>query len=101
MGAPQRAGEPIEEIVVQDEAANAYRTDRADLTKLTEPLRDVPQSIVSVPRELFEDRGATSLIRNARSRPSPSGAESERKRHRRRAASAAQFKDIHLAEQGR
>jgi catecholate siderophore receptor len=58
----QRGREPIEEIVVEDQAdASSYRTDSASLTKLTEPLRDVPQSIVTVPRELLEDRGATSL----------------------------------------
>ncbi len=52
----------VEEIIVEDRAdAAGYRTDSATLTKLTEPLRDVPQSIVTVPRELLEDRGATSL----------------------------------------
>ena len=62
VGAAQRSPEPVEEIIVEDEAnASTYRTDRAELTKLTEPLRDVPQSIVSVPREVFDDRGATSL----------------------------------------
>ena len=51
----------IEEIIVEDEIGEGYRSDRAALGKLTEPLRDVPQSIVTVPRELFDDRGATSL----------------------------------------
>jgi hypothetical protein len=40
-------------IVVEDQADRGYRTDSASLTKLTEPLRDVPQSIVTVPRELI------------------------------------------------
>jgi catecholate siderophore receptor len=59
---PPRGRNAIEEIVVEDRAdAAGYRTDGATLTKLTEPLRDVPQSIITVPRELLEDRGATSL----------------------------------------
>ncbi len=57
----QRGRGEIEEIVVEDQADSGYRTDTASLTKLTEPLRDVPQSIVTVSRELIDDRGATSL----------------------------------------
>ena len=59
--AAQRGRGEIEEIVVEDQADSGYRTDTASLTKLTEPLRDVPQSIVTVSRELIDDRGATSL----------------------------------------
>ncbi|MFD1626106.1 TonB-dependent receptor [Azospirillum griseum] len=38
-----------------------YKTDRASSPKLTEPLLDTPQSILVIPREVMEDRGATSL----------------------------------------
>ena len=52
----------IEEIIVEDSADDGlYRVDDSSLTKLTEPLRDVPQSIVTVPRKLLEDRGITTL----------------------------------------
>jgi catecholate siderophore receptor len=61
-GSADRAS-AIEEIVVEEAAGAAqnYRTDDLSLTKLTELLRDVPQSIVAIPRELLEDRGVTSL----------------------------------------
>jgi catecholate siderophore receptor len=52
----------IEEIIVEDSARDTlYRLEDSSLTKLTEPLRDVPQSIVTVPRELLDDRGVTTL----------------------------------------
>lgn len=38
-----------------------YRTDRPSSPKYTEPLRDVPQTITIVPREVMDDRAATTL----------------------------------------
>lgn len=38
-----------------------YKADRASSPKLTEPLLDTPQSITVIPREVMDDRGATTL----------------------------------------
>ncbi len=41
--------------------AVGYKADQPSLPKLTGPLRDTPQSITVVPRELLDDRGVTSV----------------------------------------
>ncbi len=51
----------IDEIVVIEEARNRYRVDDSALSKLSESLRDTPQSIATMSKELLDDRGATSL----------------------------------------
>ena len=58
-GSPDQSG--IEEIVVEDAQNEGYRVGEGSLVKLTEPLRDVPQSIVTIPRELLDDRAAVTL----------------------------------------
>ena len=58
---PASRREAVEEIVVEDSADGLYRIEDSSLTKLTEPLRDVPQSIVTLPRQLLDDRGVTTL----------------------------------------
>ena len=68
--AQRRRQSEIEEIIVEDSAVDGlYRIDDSSLTKLTEPLRDVPQSIVTVPRELLDDRGITTLNEALRTVP--------------------------------
>lgn len=53
--------ESLREIVVTEELRGRYEQDRSSLSKLTESLRDTPQSVTTLSRELIDDRGATSL----------------------------------------
>ena len=41
--------------------AQSYQTDQSALPKLTQPLLDTPQSINTVPHQLMEDQGATTM----------------------------------------
>ena len=59
--ATDRNGRPVEEIVITEQQAPNYRVDDNSLSKLTESIRDTPQSIATLSRELMDDRGATSL----------------------------------------
>jgi catecholate siderophore receptor len=47
--------------VVVTGARNSYNTQQSSLPKLAEPLRDTPQSITVVPRELMDDENTTTL----------------------------------------
>ncbi len=51
----------VDEIVVTEEVREGYRVEDNSLSKLTESIRDTPQSITTLSRELVDDRGATSL----------------------------------------
>lgn len=46
-----------------------YQTERAQSPKFTEPLRDTPQSITVVPKEVMEERGVTTLREALRNVP--------------------------------
>ena len=59
--ASRPAAGPVEEILVTEEARQSYRVEDNSLSKLTESIRDTPQSIATLSRELLEDRGDTSL----------------------------------------
>ncbi len=48
----------LKEVVIE---ANVYNPKRLQSPKYTEPLRDVPQSITIIPKQLIQDRGAFSL----------------------------------------
>jgi catecholate siderophore receptor len=52
---------PISVEGAQPSEGTEYKTDAPTLPKLTEPLRDTPQSITVVPRQYVEDRGVTNL----------------------------------------
>jgi catecholate siderophore receptor len=52
---------PVDEIVITESPENGYHVDSNSLSKLTESIRDTPQSIAVLSRELIDDRGATSL----------------------------------------
>ena len=66
-GAPSAGAESptaLPEINVQGTAApppTDYKSDAPALPKLTEPLRDTPQSITVVPRQVMDDRNVTTL----------------------------------------
>jgi catecholate siderophore receptor len=51
----------LEEIVVTSKRRDALRTLDPSLSKLTERLRDTPQSITTMSKSLMEERGFTSL----------------------------------------
>ncbi|HEX4263178.1 MAG TPA: TonB-dependent siderophore receptor [Verrucomicrobiae bacterium] len=50
----------LPDVVVTGEKGS-YKTDEVALPKVTEPLRDVPQSITVVPREVMNDQNTTTL----------------------------------------
>ncbi|HWC58461.1 MAG TPA: TonB-dependent siderophore receptor, partial [Verrucomicrobiae bacterium] len=50
----------LPDVVVTGEK-DSYKTDEVALPKLTEPLRDTPQSITVVPREVMQDQNTTTL----------------------------------------
>ncbi len=51
----------IPTITVEGQAFGEFRVEKSGIAKLTEPLRDVPQSISTVSREVIEQRGVTNL----------------------------------------
>ena len=55
------SGGAIEELLVVERQTERYRSDQSTLSKLTESLRDTPQSVTTLSRELLEDRGLTSV----------------------------------------
>ncbi len=55
---------PIETPTVSVDAASGaggYQVTQPSLPKLTEPLRDTPQSIDAVPRQLLDDQGVNTM----------------------------------------
>jgi catecholate siderophore receptor len=60
----QRGTTQLPELKVQDRATSGesdYKTDQPSLNKLTQPLRDTPQSITVIPRQVIDDQAATTL----------------------------------------
>jgi catecholate siderophore receptor len=66
---PARAQEILPDINVESTVPNDYQPGAVSLPKLTEPLRDTPQSITVVPRQLMDDKGVTSMTDALRSVP--------------------------------
>jgi outer membrane receptor for monomeric catechols len=48
---------------------NCYRIEESSLTKLSESIRDTPQSIATISKELLDDRGVTTLNDALRNTP--------------------------------
>ena len=48
-------------ILVRGQPAEGYKADLPAMQKLTQPLIDTPQMIEAIPRQVIEDRAATSL----------------------------------------
>lgn len=59
----------LPEISVQGATPNDYQPGASSLPKLTEPLRDTPQSISVVPRQVIDDKGATTMTDALRGLP--------------------------------
>src|SRR5262245_28597796 len=51
----------VDEIVVTEEALHRYRVEDSALSKLSESIRDTPQSIATITKEMLDDRGLQSL----------------------------------------
>jgi len=51
----------IDEIVVTEEAIHRYRVEDSALSKLSESIRDTPQSMATLTKEMLDDRGLQSL----------------------------------------
>jgi catecholate siderophore receptor len=51
----------LPEVVVSAETERLYKPERLQSPKITEPLRDVPQTITVIPKAVIEDRAAFSL----------------------------------------
>src|SRR5215210_6849689 len=62
--APSQAGTPPapppETVIIQGDAPDDFRVEVPTLSRLTEPLLDIPQSIDVLPQELLRDRGITN-----------------------------------------
>jgi len=55
-------GEQLQEVVVEaDRDKPTYKQETVQSPRYTEPLRDIPQTITVIPKEVIEERGATSL----------------------------------------
>ena len=59
----------IDEVVVIEEAADRYRVEDNSLSKLSGSIRDTPQSIAAISKELLDDRGVTSVNEALRNSP--------------------------------
>ena len=59
--AAQPAPREMPTVTVEGKAPNDFKADSSGLNKLTEPLRDTPQTISTVTREVIEERNITSM----------------------------------------
>jgi catecholate siderophore receptor len=50
----------LPEVVVTGQAGS-YKNDELELPKVSQPLRDTPQSVTVIPREVMDDQNATTL----------------------------------------
>ena len=66
--APQ--GRNIPGIIVEGDSINDYKVTKSGVGKLTEPLRDTPQSISTISKEVLEERGVTNFNDAFKSVPS-------------------------------
>jgi catecholate siderophore receptor len=57
------------EINVQAARETAYKTENLSSQKYAVPLRDVPQSVIAVPKKVIEEQGATTLTEVLRNVP--------------------------------
>jgi catecholate siderophore receptor len=60
---PQKAAQKLPTVTVESTRGNSdgYQVNTPSLQKLTSPLRDTPKTITSIPRQLLDDQGATTM----------------------------------------
>ncbi len=62
-------GAVLDEVTVSAERQPGYKTENLSGQKYTVPLRDVPQSVIAVPKKVIEEQGATTLTEVLRNVP--------------------------------
>lgn len=62
-------GAVLDEITVDAARESTYKTEALSSPKYTVPLRDVPQSVIAVPKKVIEEQGATTLTEVLRNVP--------------------------------
>ncbi|NGY06833.1 catecholate siderophore receptor Fiu [Solimonas terrae] len=65
---PQQATQ-LREVKVEADVPSPYKVDAPSSPKFTQPLRDTPQTIQIIPKELFSEQGATTLSEALRNSP--------------------------------
>ncbi|HET8880984.1 MAG TPA: catecholate siderophore receptor Fiu, partial [Solimonas sp.] len=65
---PQQATQ-LREVKVEAELPSSYKADTVQSPKFTQPLRDTPQTIQVIKKELFNEQGATTLTEALRNSP--------------------------------
>lgn len=59
----------LKKVVVEADAINSYKAEKASSAKLTQPLVDTPQTLVVIKKELFEQQQANTLTEVLRNTP--------------------------------
>lgn len=59
----------LDEITVDAARESTYKTEALASPKYTVPLRDVPQSVIAIPKKVVEEQGATTLTEVLRNVP--------------------------------
>jgi len=62
-------GEVLDEVSVTAARENTYKTETLTSPKYTVPLRDVPQTVTVIPKELIQEQNATTLTEVLRNIP--------------------------------
>lgn len=60
---------PVISVQAKVEAENAYKAERVNSVKYTQPLVDTPQTISIIKKEILKEQGATSLVDALRNTP--------------------------------
>ncbi|MDB5570967.1 MAG: TonB-dependent siderophore receptor [Hyphomicrobiales bacterium] len=68
-GATSAAGQAAPGANPYADPAAPYKVDRSASTKLTQPLLDTPRTVTTIPKEVIEDKGATSFRELVRTTP--------------------------------
>ncbi len=59
--APDDAASQLPEVIVTGQQKKGYKPEKVASAKYTEPLRDIPQTITVIPKEVIQDQGASTL----------------------------------------
>ena len=59
----------LPEMIVQADGKKIYKVEKLSSQKYTVPLRDVPQTVIAIPREVIDEQGATTLTEVLRNVP--------------------------------
>lgn len=62
-------GEDLPEVVVTAQSEKVYKPERLQSPKYSQPLRDVPQTVTVIPKQMIQDQGAQTLSEVMRNIP--------------------------------